>query len=164
MGEFIEKLTIANKYEKWIGSFMNNVEKYNDDKLYDILLTNGLTIEIKQDFQTYTGNIAIEYWCRDKPSGISTTEADYHIFIFPLLDEVWKIKTSKLKDLIKLYQDGLYIEHNETSELFYIDNAAGGDDDNTGEGRSKLRLMKRSDVIKYFDVNRMVVPIFKKDD
>ena len=46
------------------------------------LLTGGDHIECKRDFKAHkTGNVYVEYECRGKPSGISTTEADYWVFI-----------------------------------------------------------------------------------
>ena len=38
-------------------------------------------LEVKTDFKTHkTGNIAIEVECNGKPSGLSTTEADWWLF------------------------------------------------------------------------------------
>jgi hypothetical protein len=111
---------------------------------------------MEKKYITKTGNIAVEWFCRDKPSAISTSKADYWIFIFPLLNEIWKIKTSELRKLIKDFQDGLY-QDNWTSEL-YFKNVPGGDDDGTGEGRSKLYLFRRNDVKHLFKIKKINVP------
>lgn len=42
-------------------------------------------IEVKTDFMAHeTGNIALEYESRGKPSGISVTEADFYAYCLPL--------------------------------------------------------------------------------
>jgi len=60
------------------------VKEYRTDSKYDLLASiNGVdyTFEIKEDFLSgKTGNFAIEFSCRGKPSGISTTEADFYIY------------------------------------------------------------------------------------
>ena len=68
--------------------------KYNNDFKYDLkigqvkekqlaeILTNK-TVEVKYDLKALeTGNIYVEYQSRGKPSGISTSEADYYCFAF----------------------------------------------------------------------------------
>ena len=81
-------------------------------------LIGACKIEVKNDFFVdRTGNIAIEYECRGKPSGISVTESDwYAIFLGNTNAEVCVfIKVSALKELAK---------------TFYVKNGAknGGDD------------------------------------
>jgi hypothetical protein len=82
--------------------FLNN----NDDFRYDLKmfyppLKKTYTYEVKFDVHRPTGNIAIEYECRGKPSGISTTEADYFLTYFKNGNEIWNIPTERLKKLIK---------------------------------------------------------------
>jgi hypothetical protein len=76
--------------------------EFNDDNKYDIKLTIGdkfRTYEIKTDLMCgYTGNFALEYECRGKPSGIVTTEADY--WIYKLDDGFYQISVERLKYLI----------------------------------------------------------------
>tara|TARA_R110000824_G_scaffold125134_4_gene284060 strand:- start:1163 stop:1528 length:366 start_codon:yes stop_codon:yes gene_type:complete len=46
------------------------------------LLEGAHTVEVKRDFIAPTsGNLAIEYECRGKPSGIAVTEADWWAFV-----------------------------------------------------------------------------------
>lgn len=159
MSDFHEQLTVANKYEHWLGAKFDKNVTYNNNNEYDIKLSCGKTIEVKHDYQTDTGNIAIEWFCRNKPSGISTSNSDYYIYIFPLLQEVWKIKTKELKIMIKDFKNSLHNdEDNWTSELYFRENVAGGDDDGTGEGRSKLYLFRRSEVKHKFQVIKMNIP------
>lgn len=53
-------------------------------KPYDLWLENEgerVTMEVKSDRLTLgTGNIAIEFECSGKPSGITTTEADHWVY------------------------------------------------------------------------------------
>lgn len=74
-------------------------------KLADIL--KNKTIEIKYDLlASKTGNIAIEYECRNKASGISITESDYYCYIIAntKCDDIYiLIETNKLKELCRKY-------------------------------------------------------------
>lgn len=63
----------------------NNDSRFDIDLRYGQNIENKLiaalegTIEVKaeRDLWLKTGNIAIEYECRGKPSGIAVTESDY---------------------------------------------------------------------------------------
>ena len=59
--------------------------------------------EIKTDVDT--DNMAVEYECRGKKSGIAATKADFFITYYPQLNEIWLIKTEKLKELIRKNKD-----------------------------------------------------------
>tara|TARA_R100000734_G_C3307964_1_gene98573 strand:- start:344 stop:718 length:375 start_codon:yes stop_codon:yes gene_type:complete len=86
---------------------------FNSDFKYDLklglkgenlvfkLLTNK-KIEVKTDYKALeTGNIFIEYYSRNKLSGIATTEAEFWVFV--LSNELLIfIETNKLKKLCKL--------------------------------------------------------------
>jgi len=68
--------------------------KYNNDFKYDLKIgqvkekqlaeiLNDKTIEVKYDLKALeTGNVYVEYQSRGKPSGISTSEAEYYCFAF----------------------------------------------------------------------------------
>jgi hypothetical protein len=69
-----------------------------ENKLADILKMD--TIEVKTDFQAcFTGNIAIEYESRGKPSGIATSEASHYCYMLTdnLEGQNILISTEKLK-------------------------------------------------------------------
>jgi hypothetical protein len=52
--------------------------KVSESELSDILRT----VEVKKDYKTHkTGNIAVEFESRGKPSGIATTEAEWWAFV-----------------------------------------------------------------------------------
>jgi hypothetical protein len=57
---------------------------FDNTNKYDILaLIKGKEVkfEVKEDFGgERTGNVAVEFECRGKPSGIAVTEADFYIY------------------------------------------------------------------------------------
>ncbi len=67
--------------------------KHNSDFRYDLevgqvkenelaSIIQNKKIEVKTDLQAYeTGNVYVEYESRGKPSGISTSQADYYCFV-----------------------------------------------------------------------------------
>lgn len=81
---------------------------YNNDFKYDLKvgqikerelgeIFNSKTIEVKYDLLALkTMNVYVEYECRGKPSGLSTTNADYYCFCFG--DTFHLIETSILKE------------------------------------------------------------------
>ena len=87
--------------------------RYNDDSAYDILFQNDfeapMTFEVKTDLwerdidQGGSGNMAIEFKCRGKPSGIRKTKAKFFAYYFPKVSEeqLWVISIMKLKELLK---------------------------------------------------------------
>ena len=92
--------------------------KWNNDFRYDLMLgqikekqvadiLENKKIEIKTDYLAHkTGNIAIEYESRGKPSGIATTEADYYIYIIPhalIKDTMLILDVKELKKITRLY-------------------------------------------------------------
>ena len=87
--------------------------KYNDDSAFDILFEddehNVVTYEVKTDYferdwgEGGTGNMAIEYKCRGKPSGIKKTKAMYFAYYIPNVQDkqLWIISIEDLKNLLK---------------------------------------------------------------
>jgi hypothetical protein len=73
-------------------------------KPYDFILDDNIKVEVKSDRLGYkTGNIAIEYYCGDKESGITSTEANYWMYfiIYPDKVDCYKFPISDLRELIK---------------------------------------------------------------
>jgi hypothetical protein len=70
-------------------------------------ILRGKTVEIKTDLIAHkTGNVAIEFEYRNKPSGISKTNADYYAFIFPNAQVgtmITLIETNELKAFARKY-------------------------------------------------------------
>ena len=80
----------------------------NNDNKYDIKMIKDnkeITYEIKTDTWCNklrdSGNIFVEFECRNKPSGILVTEAKWFVTYFKNLNQIWFIKTSVMKQLIK---------------------------------------------------------------
>lgn len=73
-------------------------------KEWDIYIPElKIGVEVKRDEQyKVTGNFYVEYFCNNKPSGISTTQSEYY-FIY--LDKLYVIETSKLKEKCRSYID-----------------------------------------------------------
>jgi hypothetical protein len=68
----------------------------------DVYVAKGKTLPngyVVKGFDT--GNIFIEFETRGKESGIKVTKADWWVYIFYYLGEIWFIKVSDLKQLIE---------------------------------------------------------------
>jgi hypothetical protein len=80
---------IAQKTEREVAALLTKVYDaeilaYEDTNKYDILarINNvNYTFEVKEDFiGERTGNVGLEYSCRGKPSGITTSEANFYVY------------------------------------------------------------------------------------
>ena len=70
------------------------------------IFSEGGKTEVKYDRMAHrTGNIYVEVYSRFKKSGISTTKADYWIFIIDKKSYGILINTKRLKELCKKYYD-----------------------------------------------------------
>ena len=86
--------------------------KDNDTSAYDLLFEDEnidlITYEVKTDLWEIdwdkggSGNMAIEYKCRGKPSGIAVTKAKYFVYYLVNVSDkqIWLIETEKLQDLL----------------------------------------------------------------
>ena len=85
--------------------------EFNSDFRYDLkvgqvaeqalaAIFEGKKVEIKRDRKArLTGNIFVEYQSRGKPSGISTSEADYWCFV---VEETFILLTAqRLKEIVE---------------------------------------------------------------
>lgn len=79
------------------------------ETLFANLFREGTSFEVKRDSWAFrSGNIAIEFESRSKPSGIAKSEADYWVFVLSreLADAIMiVIETEKLRALFKLYYE-----------------------------------------------------------
>ena len=145
---FAKDLKIEESTKKEVIDFLTNFDfklvKDNDDYRYDLKMSDGeneYTIEIKEDFMCKdTGNVAVEYYCRGKPSGIGRTEADIYFYKIHYDDDILYILTStnKLKTAIENYK--------------YVRTVTGGD---KGSG-TKMYLFKLDDYISFSNYRSMV--------
>ena len=107
---------------------MQIIKQTSSVKEYDILIScsgKQISFEIKDDIlSAATGNIAIEFECRGKPSGIAVTKADY--WIQKINNRFYIIKTKELRSAIR-------------SHLF-TSSTSGGDPGS----KTKLFLFKQS--------------------
>jgi len=105
---FNKSIEIGKKREKIVIRFLephvDHIEE-NDDFRWDILIKKGnkeITIEVKfNSMFLKTGNFAVEFECRGKPSGINTTKSNYWVFV-DSNDKIYCIKTEKLRELCKV--------------------------------------------------------------
>ncbi len=87
------------------------------------MFSGGFKVEVKCDNIAHaTKNIFIEIYCNGKPSGISTTEANYWIYKIEKSDIAVIISTDKLKKIIKDSFRGKFTKggDNNTSEGILI--------------------------------------------
>jgi hypothetical protein len=95
MSKFQKQLANGNIYEVRSLMYMEHdtyEQKQGKFKPYDLIITKSgkeTKIEVKSDRQAgRTGNMAIEFECNGKPSGISSTEADYYIYFIIYMDDI----------------------------------------------------------------------------
>ena len=113
---------------KYSSSFTHDLEfgESAEDWVHQLFTgAKGFKIEVKLDSISHiTGNVFIEYISRGKPSGISTTDADYWIYKIAELNSAIILDVSNLKDKLRFYhRNNMYIKRggdNDTSIGFLI--------------------------------------------
>lgn len=111
------------------------------DISYDLKMSykgREYTYEIKTDvYPKDTGNLVIEFECRNKPSGIYATQADFFVTYFPEFGEIWNIKCGDLKELIEKTKPTVF--------------------SNAGDKGSQTKLfrLKKKEVERYFKVHKI---------
>lgn len=84
---FFYDLSFGEKAEDWVKK----------------IFSEGSKVEVKYDRAAhYTGNLYIEVYSRHKPSGISTTQAHYWIFVIDKKNYALIVNTEKLKELCRI--------------------------------------------------------------
>jgi hypothetical protein len=79
----------------------------NKNNTHDIIVTfkdEKISYECKTDVFHDTGNMFIETNCRGKESGILVTKAKWFVTYFKQLNEIWYIKTDKLKEILNNHE------------------------------------------------------------
>jgi hypothetical protein len=113
MNDFYGCLAMGQKFEKKALEYFTYDNAYfpkGNFKEYDFILDDDIKVEVKSDcLAGKTGNLAIEYKCNDKASGITATTADFWIYFvrydFNDLEnfDVYKIPIKKLRKKCKKY-------------------------------------------------------------
>ena len=121
----------------------------NKNNTHDVIVTfndRKISYECKTDFFEDTGNMFIETSCRGKDSGIMVTKADWFVTYFKQLNEIWYIKTPKLKEILANH------EHKKATE--------SGDANSHTEGILLNKNMFRDDFIVRHSIKH--IEIIKK--
>jgi len=106
MSNFKKDLFMGSSFEKECQKYFNNIEFSPFTKFckYDFI-SEDVKYEVKADRMSFkSGNLCIEIECNNKPSGLSTTEADFYIyFVIKPNDDynIYKIPVNILKESIK---------------------------------------------------------------
>ncbi len=104
---FVKDLANAKVVEKEFVEVLSKKITIDDidfcnDFRYDVLIKSegrSTRYEVKHDIMSCkTGNLALEYECRGKPSGIDRTEAD--VWVYKLGYSFYSMPVGKLKELI----------------------------------------------------------------
>ena len=89
--DFKKDIARAKKTELAVASIIEKrlnckAIEFRDDNKYDIAFERNsdgsvFTVEVKEDFGAHrTGNIAVEYSCRGKDSGVLVSNSDYYLY------------------------------------------------------------------------------------
>jgi hypothetical protein len=107
---FIDDLKFGNIYEQDCLTRLKCAKIMQGKfKPYDVIDEKGIKYEVKADRWTYRShNLCIEFECNDKPSGITSTEADYYMYYIVNTDNkdkpyeyVLKIPSDDIRALIE---------------------------------------------------------------
>lgn len=113
--------------------------KVREQMVADMLQDKKIEVKSERDVWQKTGNIAIEYECYGKPSGINATESDYWFHNLCIGDETFAtlvFDTASLKRII--------------NNLDYKRSVSGGDNNASRMYLLNLQKLFSSDVIKAF--------------
>ena len=113
--------------------------KVREKMVADMLQDKKIEVKSERDVWQKTGNIAIEYECYGKPSGINATESDYWFHNLCIGDETFAtivFDTASLKRII--------------NNLDYKKSVSGGDNNASRMYLLNLQKLFSSDVIKAF--------------
>ena len=113
--------------------------KVREKLVADMLQNKKIEVKSDRDVWQKTGNIAIEYECYGKPSGINTTESDYWFHNLCIGDETFATLVFDTKSLKKII-----------NKLDYKRSVSGGDNMASRMYLLNLQKLFSSDVIKAF--------------
>ena len=110
-----------------------------EDKVAEMLQNKKIEVKSERGMWMKTGNIAIEYECWNKPSGIKATESDYWFHNLCVGDNEFctlVFKTEVLRTIV--------------DKLDYFKTVSGGDNNASKMYLVNLQKLFSSDVIKAF--------------
>ena len=113
--------------------------KVREKQVADMLQDKKIEVKSERDVWQKTGNIAIEYECYGKPSGINATESDYWFHNLCIGEDIFAtivFDTNSLKRII--------------NNLDYKRSVSGGDNNASRMYLLNLQKLFSSDVIKAF--------------
>tara|TARA_Y100000004_G_scaffold93378_1_gene104550 strand:- start:329 stop:748 length:420 start_codon:yes stop_codon:yes gene_type:complete len=113
--------------------------KVREKLVADMLQNKKIEVKSERDVWQKTGNIAIEYECYGKPSGINTTESDYWFHNLCIGDETFATLVFDTRSLKKII-----------NKLDYKRSVSGGDNMASRMYLLNLQKLFSSDVIKAF--------------
>lgn len=110
-GALAQGLQFESEVINWVKQRGHKCWK-SDDRAYDLILnieidlwgTKRLTAECKTDTTALkTGNLAIQTWERDAPSGIHRDGPNPDLWFHSTGEEMWVIRTTMLRDICKMH-------------------------------------------------------------
>ena len=113
--------------------------KVREKMVAEMLQDKKIEVKSERDVWMRTGNIAIEYECYGKPSGINATESDYWFHNLCVGDEVFATLVFDVNSLKRIIDN-----------LDYKKTVSGGDNNASRMYLLKLQKLFSSDVIKSF--------------
>lgn len=133
-------LHVSNKKLKSCFNFQKDLAlgTVGEEYIKSIFADDKIKLEVKKDdWAARTGNLALEFECRGKPSGILTTKADFYCFVIGH----HFVLTLPVDFLRKIYDE----YHNQPQ---YV--KAMGDKDNNGVPVAKSILLPWRELLKMF--------------
>jgi hypothetical protein len=118
-GEYTVRLDLESVGGRFIGDNKDNSHDLTMEMPIRLLPDYKLvSYEIKTDVfcrpDLDTGNIFIEFESRGKKSGISVTKAEWFVTYFKHFNEIWYIKSNKLRELIS---ENKFKIHSDSGDL-----------------------------------------------
>ena len=110
-----------------------------EDEIADLFVNKKIEVKSERDMWMRTGNIAIEYECYGKPSGIAATESDYWFHNLCIGEDVFATLVFDTNSLRRIIDN-----------LDYKKSVSGGDNNASRMYLLNLQKLFSSDVIKAF--------------
>lgn len=113
--------------------------KVREKKIADMMTDKKIEVKSERDLWAKTGNIAIEYECWGKPSGINATEADYWFHNLCIGDDTFATLVFDVPSLKRIINN-----------LDYKRSVSGGDNYASKMYLLNLQKLFSTDVIKAY--------------